>query len=30
MMTANGEMIQRYFEDISQGLLVGFSEIQID
>jgi hypothetical protein len=25
-MTANGEIIQKYFEDISQSLLVGFSE----
>jgi hypothetical protein len=26
MMTTNGEVIQKYFEEISQNLLVGFSE----
>jgi hypothetical protein len=26
MMTTNGEVIQKYFEEISQNLLVGVSE----
>jgi hypothetical protein len=26
MMTKNGEIIQKYFEDISQSLLVGISD----